>query len=69
MIAFLDLLTDLAMERSKMPRNCLSDVWYMVLTRLISQIKKYKILPRDATVADDTRYITTKRTQIVQRMT
>ena len=40
----------LAMDRSKTPRNCLSEVWYMMFTMLISVIRKYRMLPRLATV-------------------
>ena len=43
------LSTYLAMDRSKSPRNCLSDVWYIILTRDISVIRKYKMLPLVAT--------------------
>lgn len=39
----------LARERSKSPRNCLREVWYMTFTILISVIRKYKILPLVAT--------------------
>ena len=38
-----------AMDMSKMPRNWLSEVWYMQFTMLISQIRKYTMLPRVAT--------------------
>lgn len=33
-------LPHLCMEWSKIPRNCLSDVWYMVLTMDISTMRK-----------------------------
>lgn len=39
----------LARERSKSPRNCLRDVWYMTFTILISVIRKYRMLPLVAT--------------------
>lgn len=38
-----------AIARSKSPRNCFSDVWYMQLTIDISTIRKYRMLPRVAT--------------------
>ena len=34
------LLPHLCMEWSKIPRNCLRDVWYMVLTMDISTMRK-----------------------------
>ena len=47
----LDLpLSYLDMEISNNPRNCPSDVWYILLTIVMSQIKKYRILPLVATV-------------------
>jgi hypothetical protein len=40
---------DLAMDKSKISRNCLSDVWYITFTIDISTITKYRMLPRTAT--------------------
>ena len=45
----------LAMERSKIPKNCRSDVWYMTFTMLISTIKKYRMEPRVATGRNSSR--------------
>lgn len=39
----------LAIDWSKRPRNCFSDVWYMTLTSDISVMRKYKMEPRVAT--------------------
>ena len=47
--------TYLAMERSNTPRNCCSDVWYMMFTRDISTIKKYSTEPREATGRNSSR--------------
>lgn len=47
----------LAIDRSKRWRNCLSAVWYMMLTIPISTIKKYKILPRAATGRNSSRAV------------
>lgn len=44
------LLLYLARERSKIPKNCRSDVWYMTLTMDISVMRKYRMLPLVATV-------------------
>ena len=43
------------MDRSNTPRNCSREVWYMQFTMDISQIKKYKILPRVATGRNSSR--------------
>ena len=51
-VILLDVIGDFwerAMEREKIPRNCLRDVWYMTFTMDISTIRKYRILPRVAT--------------------
>lgn len=42
-------------ERSKSWRNCLKEVWYMEFTKLISTIKKYRMLPRVATGRNSSR--------------
>ena len=42
-------LAERAMERSKMPRNCCREVWYMTFTMDISMIRKYSTEPRAAT--------------------
>ena len=47
----------LDMEISNNPRNCPSDVWYILLTIVMSQIKKYRILPLVATVIYKKNYI------------
>jgi hypothetical protein len=39
----------LAMDWSKMPRNCLRAVWYMMFTIDISTMRKYSTEPRVAT--------------------
>lgn len=39
----------LANDRSKILRNWAREVWYMTLTMLISVMRKYRMLPRDAT--------------------
>ena len=44
------LYTYLAMETSNSPKNCFSEVWYILLTRDISHTKKYRMLPLVATV-------------------
>ena len=44
-----------AMDRSKICRNCLREVWYMTFTRLISVIRKYRMLPRVATGRNSSR--------------
>ena len=43
------------MEWSNSPRNCLSEVWYMVFTIAISDMRKYRILPRVATGLNSSR--------------
>merc|ERR1719210_2744975 len=50
-------LADLSIEMSKRDKNCLSEVWYMTLTRLISVIKKYKMEPRVATGRNSSRAV------------
>ena len=49
------LRTNLAMELSKIDKNCCREVWYITLTMLISTIRKYKILPRVATGLNSSR--------------
>ena len=39
----------LARDRSNRPRNCLSEVWYITFTMLISVMRKYSMLPLVAT--------------------
>ena len=34
------LIAYFAMDKSKIPKNCLSEVWYITFTMLISTIKK-----------------------------
>lgn len=46
---FMAIKLYLASERSKILRNWASEVWYMTLTMLISVIRKYRMLPREAT--------------------
>ena len=42
-------VTYLAMDMSNKTRNCLSEVWYITLTKDISVIRKYRMLPLVAT--------------------
>lgn len=48
-------ITNLAMDKSKIPKNCFSEVWYITFTILISTIKKYRMEPRVATGRNSSR--------------
>lgn len=47
----------LAIDKSNNPRNCFSEVWYITFTEDISVIRKYSVLPRDATGRNSSRAV------------